>query len=265
VVVAKHVVVEPDAVTSLGAAGTEVKAREDASSRGPCQREPSLSAVVLCGGQSSRMGRDKAALPLGTCSLLERAASLLAEITPDVRLACGAEPRYAQLNLPLVLDRVSDAGPLGGLEAALASASPGLVIAIACDMPRLDARALRALVDFARTDDLDVAMLRSESGLEPLCAVWSTRVAGAVRAALDAGRFKMTSVFDVLLPDGSKPRVGTLTVDELLAGDVSTTESAARAASALVGNVNTPEDYARELELHAAPVARELLGPKARR
>jgi molybdenum cofactor guanylyltransferase len=268
VVADKHVVVEKGwiaergAIGSPGDAGTDTKPRHGAAMRAACEAGSHLSGVVLCGGKSSRMGRDKAELAVGSRSLLEHAAALLAQLTPDVRLACGSQARYAELKLPLVLDRVADAGPLAGLESALASARPGLVIAIACDMPRLEASVLQALVDRAHSGDLDVAMLCSERGLEPLCAVWSTRMSGAVRAALDARQFKMTSVFDAVLADGSKPRVGTIAVSALLSGRLPTTESA---ASALVLNVNTPEDYARELELHADLAAHSPRGAKARR
>lgn len=200
-----------------------------------------LSGIVLCGGRSTRMGRDKARLALTEDeTMLERAVRALALLTPDVRLACGLEPRYTELGRPLVLDRFDASGPLAGLESALSSAPAGLVIVVACDMPRLDARVLSALVDAARQRDLDVALLRSARGLEPLCGVWRTSMAHAVRAALDRGDRRVVAAFDTPLANGSLPRVAALEAADLQESDH------APELSDCAFNVNTPEDFERE-------------------
>ena len=71
--------------------------------------------VVLCGGSSRRMGRDKALLEIEGQSLVARAASALAEVAPRVLLASGSAPRYPALGLECVLDPVEGNGPLAGL------------------------------------------------------------------------------------------------------------------------------------------------------
>lgn len=194
---------------------------------------PETSAVVLCGGLSSRMGVDKARLELDGLSLIARAVRVVQSITPHVRLACGSHPRYEDLGLPLVLDRIAGAGPLAGLEAALASAPEGFVIAVACDMPRIDAGALRALVTAAHERELDVALMRSPRGLEPLCAVWRTSMVHPLRAALERGERRVVAAFEIPLATGALPRVAAVELD------------AAIAREDCVLNVNTPAEFER--------------------
>lgn len=172
-----------------------------------------VEAVVLCGGQSRRMGTDKALLGLGASTLLERAVATLSALTPRVSLACGASERYARFGLPLVVDRYSGAGPLAGLEAALASAREEWLLALACDLPRVTPALLAQLVQQARSQDLDVCMFETELGLEPLCAVYRTSCLACVRAALDGGERKVTAFLQHPTARGVLPRLGVLRAD----------------------------------------------------
>jgi len=234
--------------------------QEDAAAprKGSAER---VSGLVLCGGRSARMGRDKARLSLGDTattpgalvevpsgksmpgeslpgeslpgesmpgdSMIERALRVVAAVTPDVRLACGPTQRYEDLDVPLVCDRIADAGPLAGIEAGLAAAPDGLVVVLACDMPHADAHTLAALLRHARAHDLDVCCLRSERGVEPLCAVWSTRLLPVVRAALERRESGVQSLI------ASLPRTDAL---DVAAGPAGTDPSF---------NVNTPADLER--------------------
>jgi molybdopterin-guanine dinucleotide biosynthesis protein A len=186
--------------------------------------------VVLCGGKSARMGTDKALIPLGSSTMLERAATTLAELTPRVVLACGASERYAELGLPLVVDRYLGAGPLAGLEAALASAvvaGEDWLVALACDLPRVRPSVLANLLSRAREDDLDACFFETELGLEPLCAVYRATCLPSVRAALDAGERKMIAFLQHATASGELPRIATVRADAFV-GDLV--------------NVNSPAD-----------------------
>ena len=203
------------------------------------------SGLVLCGGASRRMGRDKARVELGGRTLLEHAVGCvqgallhLQEDPGSVCLACGSEPRYADQGLPLALDRRAGAGPLAGLEAGLAAAPPGFLITLACDMPRVESRWLARLCAFARASRLDVCWFAGAAGVEPLCAVYHTAILPCVRAALDAGQFKMTSFVEHPKADGRLPRNATLSYAELADGGMPVVDPAT--------NLNTPDELARE-------------------
>ncbi|MCB9916397.1 MAG: molybdenum cofactor guanylyltransferase [Planctomycetes bacterium] len=190
-----------------------------------------VTGVVLCGGASRRMGRDKARLELAGASLLRRALDAVGAACDEVLLASGDPARYAELGVAAVADEAPDAGPLAGLAAALASARHERVLVVACDMPRVEPALLRALLDRAQEADLDVCWFESARGLEPLCAVYSRRCLAPMRAALRAGRLKVTGFVTEEL------RVGRLGEAEL---------DAALAARDCAVNLNTPADLAAE-------------------
>jgi molybdopterin-guanine dinucleotide biosynthesis protein A len=178
---------------------------------------------VVAGGQSSRMGRDKARLPFGESTLIEHAIALAREVTPEVAVLCGPKRQYEEFGVPVIEDPVCGVGPLGGLYGALLSASAAgrdRIFWLAVDLPLLSADLLRSLV--AAVDEADVALARTERGLEPLCAAFRTEPAlGAVRDALKAGRLKLTSALEGL-------RLRPVEVDP-----------------ALFANINSPEEYER--------------------
>ena len=91
------------------------------------------TALILAGGDSRRMGRDKASLPLGEQTLLQRVLAVVQPLFPDVLLSLRA-PR-PEIDLPQVCDTQVAAGPLAGLAAGLAQARTGWIFAVATDMP----------------------------------------------------------------------------------------------------------------------------------
>lgn len=134
-----------------------------------------LRAVVLAGGRSSRMGRDKALLDLGGETLLERTVRLLREFVDDVRVAVqpGAVPDAVRARFPLVSDPAPDLGPAGGLLAAHAADPAAAWLVVACDLPGLDRATLAGLV--AGRDPARGATAYGQVGSpdpEPLCAIY---------------------------------------------------------------------------------------------
>lgn len=201
--------------------------------------------VVFCGGESSRMGRDKARLELGGRSLLARAADLLRQLTPTVLLSSGPAPRYAELGLAEVQDERPGGGPLAGLAAALERAAESgadtWLLVLACDMPQAEAAVFRHLLATAEARGWDGCMLETGAGVEPLFAVYRARCLHAVRRALAAGERKMTSFHRAPGAEAFaahdprwRPAVGRLPEAELPA-------QLARCEPAR--NVNTPEDW----------------------
>jgi len=101
--------------------------------------------LVLCGGRSARMGRDKALLPWGgTADLLGHAVARLASVTGDVALLCGPERRYADRGVAVVTDLGAEGGAIAGLLAGLEHAAGRPVLLLAVDLPLAPARLLAA-------------------------------------------------------------------------------------------------------------------------
>jgi molybdopterin-guanine dinucleotide biosynthesis protein A len=160
------------------------------------------AGFVLTGGRSSRMGRDKALLPIprssaagsslpaSASSLVERTAEWVREAAASVTLI-GMPQRYAHLGLPVVADLVPDCGPIGGLYTALNITPADWNLIVACDMPALTADFLCRLLAAARQSPSLCLVPETASGLHPLCAVYHRRALPAVRSAIDHKRFKM--------------------------------------------------------------------------
>lgn len=150
-----------------------------------------IAGFVFCGGRSRRMGHDKALVPFGATDLLGHAVERLrAAGVGRVALLCGSAPRHAQRGLPLVQDAVADAGPAGGLLAALRTLAPGeRALVLAVDVPHVPAQLLHALAAL----DADAAVPESAAGPEPLVACYGAACAGPLAECLARGEARMTA------------------------------------------------------------------------
>ncbi len=193
-----------------------------------------VTGCVLCGGQSRRMGRDKAMLELGGAPLVEGALQVLRGISERQLLLSGSTERYPQFGVEQLTDSLPGAGPLGGLLAALEAATTPWVALLGCDQPRVDRSTYRALLAHAEREGAELCLLESEHGLEPTIGVYRRALAGRVRACLEAGERRMISIH-------ASARVATLAIG---AGPLE-----------VALNVNTPEDFRRAAELVHEPVA----------
>jgi molybdopterin-guanine dinucleotide biosynthesis protein A len=152
-----------------------------------------LTAFVLAGGRSSRMGTDKAFLLLEGQTLVERALELARSLTEDVRIV-GARDKFAAF-APVVEDEYAERGPLGGIHAALSSTSSDFNLMLAVDLPFLQARFLHYLADEARAANAVVTVPKAAGGLQPLCAVYRREFGLVAEQALSAGRNKIDTLF----------------------------------------------------------------------
>lgn len=147
-----------------------------------------LSGLILAGGRSSRMGRDKAALTLPDGrTLLQRQADIL-RATGVTSLFVSVRPG-SEIRLPgatVVPDSTADAGPLAGIAAGLRAASPGLVLVLAVDMAEMQSAHLRQLVAMATPERGVVPMLGGQC--EPLAAIYPSALAGSAETAVAAGQ-----------------------------------------------------------------------------
>lgn len=174
---------------------------------------PPLFGLVLAGGRSTRMGRDKATLAYGHGTpQLERAVALLgrhaARVYVSVRADQAADPlrsRFAQIQ-----DLLENVGPIAGLVAAQAQHPDAAWLVLACDLPLLDDASLAHLVGHRDATRTATAYRSSHDGLpEPLCAIYEPRSSTALSAWVAAGKQcprKFLSSADTALLDEPNPR-----------------------------------------------------------
>jgi molybdopterin-guanine dinucleotide biosynthesis protein A len=142
------------------------------------------------------MGRDKALLEVDGEPLVAQVAREVSAAAGSVAVI-GAPERYRHLGLEVVPDRIPGAGPLGGIDTALSLGRAEWNLIVACDLPLARADLLRSLVEQARKSR-DVCVIPYTDRPEPLCAVYSLRVASAIRKAVDAGVRKVLQALDGL-------------------------------------------------------------------
>jgi molybdopterin-guanine dinucleotide biosynthesis protein A len=154
-----------------------------------------VAAFILAGGQSTRMGTDKAFVVLDGKTLVERALKLARSLTSNVSIVGSAE-KFAAL-APVVEDAFPDCGPLAGIHAALRASSAELNLILAVDVPFASADLLRYLLARAR-ESAAVAIVPRTGGWQPLCAVYRREFAEVAEPALRDGRYKITTLFDAV-------------------------------------------------------------------
>lgn len=156
------------------------------------------AGFVLVGGLSSRMGRDKARLPLDSHLLVEDVAGKVAKIAGNVTLI-GDPTKYSDLDLKCVPDLHPGMGPLAGIEAALATSKAELNLIVACDLPGLASEWLEELLLAAEQCSSLCCVAEDASGiLHPLCAVYRRACLPLIQKSLAVGRLKVLDLVDAL-------------------------------------------------------------------
>ncbi len=152
-----------------------------------------LTAFVLAGGKSSRMGRDKAFLSWGQETLLSHALKLAGNVAASVGII-GDKEKFASCG-SVVEDVYRDRGPLGGIHAALSSSTTELNLLLAVDLPLVKPQFLRYLVSQADENGATVTVPRAGNGWQPLCAVYRREFAAIAEQSLLAGKNKIDPLF----------------------------------------------------------------------
>ena len=173
---------------------------------------PNVEAFILVGGKSLRMGSNKALLEINGESLIQRTANLLTPLVKQITLVISAAQSsnpentnpYSEFKLPTIIDRLPNAGPLGGITTALSTAQAAWCVILACDMPFLTKEWLTFLLNEIADSESDssqqIQAIIPETirGLEPLCAIYRSTCAPILAAALEQGVRKVTDAVSAL-------------------------------------------------------------------
>jgi molybdopterin-guanine dinucleotide biosynthesis protein A len=180
-----------------------------------------LSAAALAGGQSRRMGTDKALLPLvaGGQPMLGLVIDRLSAVADDVLIVANEHERYASFGTRVVPDLHPDVGALGGIQAAITWSAHEHCLVTACDMPFLSLPLLQRMVSEPRDYDVLVPLIPGESrqradGLvfQTLHAIYSKRCLPFIEKRISEGKKQVIGFFEDVL-------VRTLDAEEIARWD----------------------------------------------
>jgi molybdopterin-guanine dinucleotide biosynthesis protein A len=186
-----------------------------------------VSGIILAGGRSSRMGRDKTLLSFNNETLIERTLKKLAGVVDEIIIASNHTAKYNFSGVKEVPDHYPGLGPLAGLHAGLLAAQYQYAFVISCDMPLFTGELARYLL--GRRSGYDVIAPEIRQRWEPLCAVYSRSCIGPIEQCLQAGVSQVYQFY---------PEVRVLKIAERELQSVGNLEE-------LFCNLNTPGDLTR--------------------
>ncbi|MCJ7433251.1 MAG: molybdenum cofactor guanylyltransferase [Anaerolineales bacterium] len=188
-----------------------------------------LTVVIQAGGQSTRMGEDKALKSFLGRPLIQRVVDRMMPIADEIIVTTNHPDDYTFLDLRLVSDLKPDRGALGGLYTALFSAAHPIVAVVACDMPFASASLLGAAHRLLVEEGADVVIPQTDDGYEPIHALYRRAACiPAIESALDEDQWKVIAWFPQV-------KVRALTSEEIKLYDPS---------GLAFWNLNTPEEFA---------------------
>jgi molybdenum cofactor guanylyltransferase len=155
--------------------------------------QTTVSAIVLAGGQSRRMGRDKALIDYRGQPIIAHVIDMLRALANDIVVVSNRSDIYGSLGARVVPDYDPPCGPLGGIAAGLQAIKFDLAIVVACDMPFLNVALLRWLIGLAEGYDAVVPQTGAE--FEPLHAIYRRECRGPIVQCLERGERRVISFF----------------------------------------------------------------------
>ena len=159
-----------------------------------------VTGVILAGGQSRRMGQNKALMRLGNEPLIVHVIRQMESVTDELLLITNEPDLYTSLKLPIYPDILPDMGALGGLHAGLSYAANSTVICVGCDMPLLQSNLLSHLVALLGSYDAVVpcvqAVDRPSPVFQTLSAVYSKRCLPVIDEMLAVGELRVHALYD---------------------------------------------------------------------
>ncbi|HAG10630.1 MAG TPA: molybdenum cofactor guanylyltransferase [Desulfotomaculum sp.] len=156
-----------------------------------------VSAAVLAGGKSIRMGNNKALINIGINSLVEITINKIRPFFQEIILITNEAESYAHLKISMVPDIYKNCGPLGGIHAALKAASCEFVFVVACDMPFIEPKLVEHILK-SGDQSSDIVIPRINNYSEPLHALYRKSCLPVIESSLNKGELKAASIWPYL-------------------------------------------------------------------
>lgn len=149
-----------------------------------------IRGVILAGGKSSRMGRDKGLTVVNGKPMVQWIIETLLELPLNPPVIIANNPEYERFGIPVFQDVVKDKGPLGGIYTAMEMCSDDALLIVSCDTPFVEGRVLEKLI--SGLPEKPVKVLRYDSGTHYLMGIYSVAVKEKLKTFLDANRLRVS-------------------------------------------------------------------------
>jgi len=153
-----------------------------------------ISVAILAGGQSSRMGTNKAFVRVGGKPIVQRIIERVRELGSELFIIANTPDEYAALGVPVHPDIIPGKGPLGGLYTAIWLAGHDHTLVVSCDQPFLNAALLQYIINLREGFDV-VVPLASDGYPQSMHAIYGKSCLEPIRANMDAGKLRMIGFF----------------------------------------------------------------------
>ena len=157
-----------------------------------------ISAVVLAGGLSRRLGRDKAFEPIGNLPLIQRVLSQVSQISRHTIVVANDKKRETQLSgldgISISIDKYPDTGSLGGIFTGIHASTTDWTFVVACDMPFLNIKLIRYIMSLKEGYDAVVPVIDGRP--EPIHSIYSKDCLEHIEEKIDNNELKITGFFD---------------------------------------------------------------------
>ncbi len=161
-------------------------------------KQQPISAVILAGGNSTRMGQDKASLPWGDHDILHSIIECIENISQDI-LIISNQPRSLPSSVRVLSDIIPQCGPLSGIHSGLHHAKFDTAFVISCDMPFVIPEAVQTILNYAAANkDRDAVLPLYHGKIQPLFASYQKSSLPVIEQALRSGHYKVSSLCSLL-------------------------------------------------------------------
>jgi molybdopterin-guanine dinucleotide biosynthesis protein A len=158
-----------------------------------------MTSIVLAGGKSSRLGRNKALQVIGAKSLIQWVIDHLATLSTEIIIATAHGESIlccSYTGIKTVADVYPEKGPLVGIYSALMASSSPKAIVVGCDMPFLSVDLLEYMSQISSTFDVVVPQTREK--VEPLCAVYSRNCLASIHNLLESNELRLSELLNMV-------------------------------------------------------------------
>jgi molybdenum cofactor guanylyltransferase len=153
-----------------------------------------ITGIILAGGNSSRMGRDKGLVNFHQKPMVEYVISILEPLCSSI-LISTSNSDYSRYGYPLVADDIEDLGPIGGLLSSIRRSETELNIILPCDMPLITDETIKSLINSNYIDR--VTILKDEhNNIWPLCGIYPNSVIPAILRQIIKGCYSIKGLLD---------------------------------------------------------------------